>query len=227
MDEAIEFIRKNTNVEFVMTGELARKEVWDYPLEALREAVVNAACHRDYAFPSNIEIRIYDNELIVWSPGGLPPGIRLEDLYGPHSSVPRNREIAGILHDVGWIEQWGSGIDKMRKACADAGLPEPVFEEGQGFSVIFRKDAFTEEHLLALGLKDRQVRAVMYAKEMGKITNKEYRELTHVSKPMATIDLRELVEKTILEKIGTTGRGAGYALKGRTPKRANDGLKKG
>ncbi|AAM29901.1 putative DNA binding domain-containing protein, partial [Methanosarcina mazei] len=62
---------------FVMTGRPEREEVWDYPLEAVREAVVNAVCHRDYTIMSQIEIRIYDNELIVWSPGGLPPGLTL------------------------------------------------------------------------------------------------------------------------------------------------------
>ena len=71
----MDFIRKNINVKFVMTGRPAREEVWDYPLEALREAVINAICHRDYTIPSNTEVRIYDDKLIVWNPGGLPLGL--------------------------------------------------------------------------------------------------------------------------------------------------------
>ncbi len=176
VEEAMDFIRKNINVRFVMTGRPAREQIWDYPLDALREAIINAVCHRDYTIPSNTEVRIFDDKLIGWSPGGLPFGITIEDLYKPHPSVLRNKGIAGIFYDMGWIEQWGSGIDKMRNACVKAGLPEPQFEEYQGFRVIYRKDIYTEEYLRNLGLNERQIKAVMYVKEKGKITNKEYRK---------------------------------------------------
>jgi ATP-dependent DNA helicase RecG len=109
VDETMDFIRKNINVRFVMTGKPAREEIWDYPLEALREAVINAVCHRNYTISSNTEVRIYDDKLIVWSPGGLPFGITLADLYKPHSSVLRNKGIGSVFYDMGWIEQWEAG----------------------------------------------------------------------------------------------------------------------
>jgi len=213
VDEAIDFIHKNINVKFVMTGKPAREQIWDYPLDALREAVINAACHRDYVISSNTEVRIYDDKLIVWSPGGLPLGISIEDLYKPHSSVLRNKGIGEIFYDMGWIEQWGSGIDKMRKACMKAGLPEPQFEEYQGFRVIFRKDIYTEEYLSKVGLNERQIKAVMYVKEKGKIANKEYQELTGVSRITASRELQDIVEKKILQMIGKVGKGTKYILK--------------
>ncbi len=212
VEEAMDFIRKSINVKFAMTGKPAREQIWDYPLEALREAVINAVCHRDYTISSNTEVRIYDDKLIVWSPGGLPFGITIEDLYKPHSSVLRNKGIGGLFYDMGWIEQWGSGIDKMQKACMKAGLPEPRFEEYQGFRVIFRKDIYTEEYLRKLGLNERQIKAVMYVKEKGKITNKEYRELNSISDEGARIDLSRLVEMDILEQKGS-GRSVHYVLK--------------
>jgi ATP-dependent DNA helicase RecG len=212
VDETIDFIRKNINVRFVMTGKPAREEIWDYPLEALREAVINAVCHRDYTISSNTEVRIYDDKLIVWSPGGLPFGITLADLYKPHASVLRNKGIGSVFYDMGWIEQWGSGIDKMRKACVEAGIPEPLFEEYQGFRVIFRKDIFTEEYLLNLGLNERQIKAVRYVKEKGKITNKEYYTINNISRQMATIDLANLVEKGIFMRTGKAGKGIAYQL---------------
>jgi ATP-dependent DNA helicase RecG len=98
------------------------------------------------------EVRVYDDKLIVWSPGGFSFGITIEDLYRPHPSVLRNKGIAGVFYDMGWIEQWGSGIDKMRNACVKAGLPEPQFEEHQGFRVIFTKDTYSEEYLRNWGL---------------------------------------------------------------------------
>jgi len=212
IEEAMDFIRKNINVRFVMTGKPTREEVWDYPLEALREAVINSVCHRDYTVPSNTEVRIYDDELIVWNTGRLPLGLTVEDLYKPHPSVLRNKGIGGIFYDMGLIEQWGSGIDKMRKACTKAGIPEPKFEEHQGFRVIFRKDIYTEEYLRKLGLNERQIKAVLYVKEKGKITNKEYRGMFNITDRMALIDLSGLCEKRIFDRIGKTGRKTEYIL---------------
>ena len=212
VDEAMDFIRKNINVRFVMTGKPEREQIWEYPLEALREAVINAVCHRDYTAPSNTEVRIYDDRLIVWSPGGLPFGITIEDLYKSHSSVLRNKGIGEVFYGIGWIEQWGSGIDKMRRACKKAELPEPYFEEYQRFRVIFSKDIYTEEYLQGLGLNERQIKAVMYVKGKGKITNKEYQELTKISRQMATIDLIGIVKKGVFTKIGKAGKGIAYQL---------------
>jgi ATP-dependent DNA helicase RecG len=216
IEEAMDFVRKNTNVKFVMTGKPEREEVWDYPLEAVREAVINAVCHRDYTIMSHIEIRIYDDELIVWSPGGLPLGLTMEELFKPHASKLRNKGIAEVFFDTKIIEQWGSGIEKMRIYCKEADVPEPFFEEYQGFRVIFRKGIFNEEYLRGLGLNDRQIEAFFYVKEKGQITNKEYQEISNTNKRTASRDLAELVSLKIFEQIGTTGKGTEYVLSGTT-----------
>jgi ATP-dependent DNA helicase RecG len=213
IDEAMDFIRKNISVKFVMTGKPQRDEVWDYPLEAIRESIINALCHRDYTMPSNTEVRIYDDRLTIWNPGGLPLGITMEDLLKPHGSVLRNKGIGAVLYDMGLIEQWGSGIGKMQNLCSLAGIPEPHFEEYQsGFLVEFRKDIYTEEYLRSLGLNERQINAVAYVKEKGKITNKKYQELTGVSRQTATIDLSEMVKKNVFERIGKAGKGIAYQM---------------
>ena len=215
IDEAMDFILKNTNVEFVMTGKPEREQVWDYPLEALREALINAVCHRDYTILSNIEIRIYEDKLVVRSPGGLPFGITLEELYKPHSSTLRNKGLAEVFYDTELIEQWGSGIEKMQKYCIDAGLPEPTFEEYQGFRVVFGKDIYDEEYLHDLKLNERQIKAVRYVKGRGtgKITNKEYQEVCNTSERTSSRDLADLVASGLFEKIGTTGKGTVYILR--------------
>ena len=212
IDEAMDFIRKNINVEFVMTGRPQRDQIWDYPLEALREALINAICHRDYTIFSNIEVRIYDDKLIISSPGFLPYGITLEELYRPHSSTLRNKGLAEVLYDTELIERWGSGIEKIQQHCLDAGLPEPIFEEYQGFQVVFRKDVYDEEYLLSLNLNERQIKAVMYVKEKGQITNKEYQEVCATSNRTASRDLVHLVSAGLLEQIGITGKGTVYIL---------------
>ena len=159
---------------------------------------------------SHIEIRIYDNELIVWNPGGLPLGLTMEDLFKPHASKLRNKGIAEVFFDTKIIEQWGSGIEKMINYCKEAGAQEPVFEEYQGFRVIFRKGIFNEEYLRGLGLNDRQIKAVFYVKENGRITNKEYQEIGEVKERLATMELKDIVEKGIIEKVGSRGRGTHY-----------------
>ena len=82
-----------------------------------------------------------------------------------------------------------------------------------GFQVTFYKDIFTEENLIKMGFNERQIKAVLYVKERGRITNMEYQRVANVSKPTATRDLTELVSKGILEQIGITGKGTQYTLK--------------
>ena len=214
VNDAMEFIRKNIRVAFVMTGEPERKQVWDYPVEALREAVINAICHRDYTISSAVEIRILRDSLKVWSPGRLASGITLPELFTSHASVLRNKGIAQVLYDIGWIERWGSGIQKIRSASAEAGLPEPVFQEDQGFSVIFRKDVFNRDYLVRAGLSKRLISAVLYARENGKITNADYQRIADVSAATARRDLKGLIDKNILEMRGVQ-KGIYYVLKHR------------
>lgn len=103
----------------------------------------------------------------------------------------------------------------MVHLCKEAGVPIPVIKERQkGFQITFSKDIYTEEYLQKLGLNERQMKAVMYVKEKGRITNKEYQELTKISKPMTTIDLKQLVNMKVFKKIGTRGRGTVYTLIG-------------
>jgi len=101
----------------------------------------------------------------------------------------------------------------MIELCREQGLPEPEFEEfGGGFSVIFYKDIYNEEYLRKLGLNERQIKAVLYVKERGKITNKDYMEITSSSKATSTRELTELVKMGIMLKHGTTGKGTFYSL---------------
>lgn len=214
VDEVMKFITRSISVRYEFEGKPKRKEVWEYPLEALREAVINAIVHKDYTAPSNVQVEIYDDRVEVWNPGRLLPGITIEDLYKKeHQSVIRNKQIAQIFYDIGYIEKYGSGTIKIIDLCKQHGIPLPEFKEvSAGFSVIFRKDIYTEEYLRKLGLHERQVKAVMYVKEKGKITNKEYQELTKISRQMATIDLTEIVDKGVFTKIGKAGKGIAYQL---------------
>jgi len=212
VEKTMEFVKKSISVKFVITGKPRREEIWEYPLNAVREAVINAIAHRDYTEPSEIQIRIYDDKLVVWSPGKLPFGITLDDLFKPHKSVLRNKLIAQVFYDIGLIEQWGTGVKRMTDSCLKRGLPEPKFEEQQGFRVTFRKDIFTEDYLKSLDLNERQINAVGFVKEKKKITNKGYQEEFNVSERTASRELGYLVKKDVFKQIGATGRGTYYKL---------------
>lgn len=128
IEEAIAFVQKHV-LHGVEIGAVRRKERWSLPPVAVREAVINAVVHTDYAQRgAPLRVSIFDDRLEVENPGLLPFGLTVEDL--PHGvSKLRNRVIGRVFHALGLIEQWGSGIQRMMVACRDAGLAVPVFEE--------------------------------------------------------------------------------------------------
>jgi len=128
IEEAIAFVQKHT-LHGAEIGAVRRKERWSLPPAAVREAVINAVAHTDYAQRgAPLRLSIFDDRLEVENPGLLPFGLTLEDLPRGVSKL-RNRVIGRVLHALGLIEQWGSGIQRMSAACRDAGLAAPVFEE--------------------------------------------------------------------------------------------------
>ncbi|MBL7076755.1 MAG: putative DNA binding domain-containing protein [Kiritimatiellae bacterium] len=144
INETMDFIQKHINVRFEITGEKPQRDtIWDYPLDALREAVTNAICHRDYASSSDIQIKVFDDSIRIWNPGVLAYDLSFEQLRkGTYSSHPRNKLIAQIFYDLEIIERYGSGIGRIDNACKEAGLPLPKIEnQGGGFTVIFSKAA--------------------------------------------------------------------------------------
>ena len=102
-----------------------RLETLPLPVEAVREAVVNAVVHRDYAAPVPIQIRVYDDRIVLWNPGRLPEGWSLDELTGHHPSRPRNPVVANAFFRAGLIEAWGRGVQRITEACEVAGGPAP------------------------------------------------------------------------------------------------------
>lgn len=215
VEGAMGWFRERLQTRFVITGKPQRDTIWEYPLDAVREAIVNAICHRDYTSAANVQVRLYDDRLEIWNPGGLPPQLTPADLLRSHDSIPRNRQVAEAFFYVELIERWGSGTTRMADLLSEAGLPEPEFDASNPyrFRVIFHQDPFTEERLRTLNLNERQIKAVAYVREHGKITNTEYQKLVGISKRTATRELAVLTESDILVPSGTKGRSSSYSLK--------------
>lgn len=140
--------------------------------------------------------------------------LTIDELKKKHSSYPRNELIAKVFFLAGFIDAWESGTIRMMTECKKAGLPEPVYKEaGGGMQVTFLKDIYTEEYLQKMGLNERQIKAVLYVKENGSIVNAIYQKINSTTKPTATRDLRELIDKGITHRKGVTERGTKYVLK--------------
>lgn len=141
VEDTLEFIKRHINMSVEIDQAPQRKEIWAYPLNALREAIINAIVHRDYTDNGNIQIRIFDDTLQIWSPGLLPPEINIKKLLSENRSIPRNKKLAQIFYNINLIENWGTGFHRIIDACLQKGLLKPFFEEKAGAFVVtfFRK----------------------------------------------------------------------------------------
>ena len=114
-------------------GRIEREDRLPVPPDGLREVLLNAVMHRDYAQPgSDVAVAVFDDRIEIWSTGTLPPGITAEELGGPHSSILRNPLIAGTFHRTGAVEVWGRGTNRVIEECERWGIEPPRFEEVTG-----------------------------------------------------------------------------------------------
>lgn len=228
IETTMQAIRKNLRVEYKITGKPKRDEIWEYPLNAIREALLNAICHRDYRDNSDVLIKIYDDQLSIWNPGTLPYNLSIEELLNnQHSSKPRNKLITQAFYDIGEIERLGSGIKRIMDACKEAKLPVPeIKEEEGGFYVIFKRPENNiydnqgaqtemrdvESQYEKSELNERQRKVITYVENKGRVSNSEYQKMYKVSARTATRELIHLVNKNIFVKVGKTGKGTFYQM---------------
>ena len=217
VDQAADFVLSKINRHIGTRAESVQAPAtYEIPKEAVTEAIVNAVAHRDYTSNASVQVMLFADRLEVWNPGELPPSLTPERLREPHASIPHNPLIAEPLYLARYIEKAGSGTLDMIDRCDEAGLPSPDFEERAGqFVTTLWRDWLTAEVISSFDLNERQQKAVAYVKVHGRITNKDYRDLTGTIIRTASRDLEELVSKGVLRKIGVTGRSAHYVLAGK------------
>lgn len=148
LEQTYAFIERNTpSRSHFRMKQLAREEQSLYPPEAIREGLVNAFAHRDYAdFRGGIVINIYPNRLEIWNSGSFPAGITPEVLAHGHLSILRNPDIAHVLYLRGLMEKLGRGSVMIRKTCEEQGLPMPVWRaDAQGVTLTYPATEVTTE----------------------------------------------------------------------------------
>lgn len=197
-----------------------REERTEYPIEAVREAIVNAVAHRDYSITGQeIRVLFFSDRIEFYSPGRLPGHVTVDNIVDERFS--RNEVIVQVLADMGFIEKLGYGIDRMIRLMREHDLPPPVFlETADGFRVTLcghgqslLSDGVDVGRWAHLKLNERQEQALAYLLDHQRITNREYRELCpDMSEETIRRDLADLVQKDILLKIGDK-RGTFYIFK--------------
>lgn len=186
---------------------------YEIPPEVVREAVVNAVAHRDYAARGVTQVSVFSDRVEVWNPGAILAPLTIEKLREPHRSVARNARVCEALYLAGYIEKFGTGTLMMIRESLEHALPEPEFIGQPGeFGVTLWRDWLTDRIVTSIGLSERQRAVMPHLKLQRQITNAEYRGITGVTDRTARRDLEDLVKKGVLERTARTGRSAAYRL---------------
>ena len=218
LKKVMDFISRNTPVRSRFEqGNLARHDRTAYPFDAVREGLVNAFAHRDYAhFSGGIAIGMYPNRIEIWNSGRLPEGWKPADLRKNHPSYPPNPDIAHVLYIRGLMERVGRGTQKIIDACKEYGLAAPRWQDAtSGVTLTLFSDKMGD--VVEAALNERQ-NALLQTLEPGtEIKLADYRAqfAGEVSERQARRDLKELVEMAFLTSLGA-GAGARYKRTNRT-----------
>ena len=225
------FVLNHINLKGEIKG-LYRTDTYEIPVPALREALINAIVHRDYVNQGrDIKVGIYDDIVNIATPGGLPHSITMEDVFNGRSEA-RNRVVARVFKELGLIEQWGSGINRIMTACQEYGLPIPqIAEQNDFFDVeIIRPQTIktdydrleedkpsdtvgkpSENRRIPSDCNEQERVILEYLFENKSIKSKQVEELLDIKESRARELLRLMVEKGFIGKHGQ-GRSTFYQL---------------
>lgn len=216
LDAAMLFLRRHLPVAGrILPSLIEREDEPLFPLIALREALVNAFCHRDYTLPGgSVSLAIYDDRLEIWSDGTLPFGLSTKDLKQNHPSRPRNTLIADVFYKRGLVERWGRGTQKIVELCVQAGHPEPEFlEEAGAVAVQFLPSGYVPPLRVPHELTERQREILQVLASAPQMAFHEIREALQDPPADRTIrdDFQHLKRLGLVQSTGH-GRGARWSL---------------
>ncbi|MBK7001600.1 MAG: putative DNA binding domain-containing protein [Rhodoferax sp.] len=233
LEQAEAFIKNHINLRGEIKG-LQRTDTYELPQTALREALTNAIIHRDYTNQGrDIKVGVYDDIVNIVSPGGFPNTLTAEGLTEGRSEI-RNRAIARVFKELGYIEQWGSGLQRIKNTCLAQGLKAPrIREQGDFVDVEFYRPEPGSTGYAAGGDENRpdaddygRLRTITddwqkidpmaahlltYLLAHGQISRKQTTELLGLGKTKAHALLSSLLDKGLLERKGQ-GRSTCYVL---------------
>lgn len=200
-----DFVKKNIRLLGTRTEKSFRREdKFEYPIKAIREAIINALIHRNYFEAGDVRVFIFDNRIEITNPGIFPKGVT----PNRPEHKPVNEILCQLVYDIGLIEKYGSGIKMMKSLSKEWGNKKPYYKLSPISSTIIfesqiKESSYISENILD-GLNERQKKAVEYLKAKGRITTNKYVMINHISERTARNDLAHMVNNRILQKIGKT-----------------------
>ncbi len=211
IEKSLSFVKKNLTKSIEITDKAKREEKHEYPIDVVREAIVNAVAHRDYFSKDSIQIYLFSNRIELTSPGSLPIGLPRE-LFGT-LSVRRNPIIYRLLRDYGYVEGLGSGVPRMINSMREQGLKDPEFGIYEHFFRIVLYNQKGKQKTIEdySDLNERQKKVIEFLKKHKSIKTKKYMEINNTSFGTAITDINELLKFTYVTKVGSY-RGAYYIL---------------
>lgn len=221
VEKVVAFIDRNTRHPLRVSG-LRRIEVTEYPEEAIREAIVNALAHRDYEDATrHVVVEVFKDRIVFSSPGGPPGNTRIASISrGDAKSRSRNPLIAQGLRFMGFMEERGTGILRMKNSMLAHGLDEPTLAMEDDYFVVtlpgpgenldrIHLPAAHQNNYLPTQISDRQQKILEHVLLSGSVTASWCVENLKVSRNTAFLDIDELLELKYLRRIGV-GRGTKY-----------------
>lgn len=221
-EEAIKFIKRNI-AKFSTIGDIYRNDKWEYPLEAIREAVINAIIHRDYSIlGSDIKIAIFDDMLEITSPGTLMPSFDLNDMSNNPSEI-RNKILAPIFKSCSLIEKWGSGFKKILEQMKN--YPElelKILEPSNATQIQFiKKDFVGEKTRMSENAGEMSEKTKVMSEKIGRTSEKiigliqhnanltigEMSDLIGVSTRTIERNINKLQQQKQIKRIGSDRKG--------------------
>lgn len=184
---------------------IQRVETYPVSSDSMREAILNAIVHKDYATGTPIQIRVYDDKVTIFNTGALPTNWSVQDLLTFHTSAPHNPDIANAFFRSGMTEAWGRGIEKIISSNVAAGKPKPTFEIiGSGLRVTF----YTEDSFgINLGLNETQKKIVALMATTPEITAEQISESVGISKRQVEANISKLKSLEVIERTGARKSG--------------------
>lgn len=207
IDRAMAFTKSNIAKGIAVGSHAKSEETYAYPLQVIRESIVNAVAHRDYFSKDAVQIYIFDDRLEITNPGSIPNALPKE-LFGT-LSVQRNPLTYRILRDFNYVEGLGSGVPRMRARMREQGLDDPEFGIYPHF---FRVTLKGRKSKAPEGLNKRQLTGFMFMKNNKSMKMADYIKLTKVSFGTARNDINDMIKQGYVKRVGKF-RGAYYTLR--------------
>ncbi len=226
VEEAIEFIKKNIRLAFIIGGDtLKREERWQYPISALREILLNSIVHRDYTNPTDVIIKIFDDSIEITNPGKLMGDLSIEKIKsGNYISIHRNKLLTEAFYLTGDIEKYGTGFRRLNEWLDD--YPELKYElkDLSGFIQLEIKPVKLSNNErkkinkklnvpVNVPVNDRQIKIINEIQKNKKITQVELADKYNVNEKTIKRDLKKLKELNLIKRVGADKTGYWQIIK--------------